>query len=332
MMTGFLGFWLYGNRSTANLTQTAPGVALLATSVPAVMDTWTAAPPEPTAVPATETVTLQPSPMPFSSLTPGSGATQIAGIDEMVLVFVPEGVFPMGAADQDQQAEVFEKPEHIVFLDSFWIDRIEVTNAMFSRFVNATGYVTEAETGAGWIWNGSDWEKTASADWRHPRGEGSSIQGKENFPVVQVTWDDAEAYCQWAGRRLPTEAEWEKAARGSDGRSYPWGSEAPNTQLLNYNDHIGDTTSAGSYPRAASPYGALDMAGNVWEWVDDWYDPEYYGNSPPENPPGPGSGVDRVMRGGSWHYNDPLIRTTYRGHIYPDYAGDSLGFRCAMSP
>jgi formylglycine-generating enzyme required for sulfatase activity len=218
----------------------------------------------------------------------------------MRLVYIPAGEFLMGSADSDGEAFSNEKPQHRVYLDAYWIDRTEVTQGMYARCVAAG--------------------KCMQPDCSH---------GGDNYPVVCMGWDDAAAYCAWAGRRLPTEAEWEKAARGMDGRKYPWGNRAPDSGLLNFNRNVGNTTEVGHYPGGASPYGVLDLAGNVTEWVADWYAANYYASSPSRHPSGPSSGKYRVLRGGSWAYDLLSIRLAIRYGFPPDRQNDCGGFRCA---
>ena len=241
-----------------------------------------------------------------------------------------------------------EKPRHRVYLEAFWVDKFEVTNAMFDIFVQATGYRTDAEKeGWGLTLNTTqqEWEETPGADWRHPRGADIDSQAMAGYPVVQVSWNDAVAYCQWAGGRLPTEAEWEKAAAGLQGQAYPWG-EAVEAGRQNFCDEqcslpwkvqntykIDDgwalSAPTGSFPDGASLYGILDLAGNVWEWVQDWYSETYYTSSPASNPAGPASGEARVQRGGSWANVFDNSRAANRGYHKPAERSDYYGFRCA---
>ncbi len=281
---------------------------------------------------------------PRSSLTIGSAL--ISPQDGMVMVYVPAGEFVMGTAlDSAAKIAPNETPVHRVRLDAFWIDRTEVTNAMFARFLAQTGYKLMGREHFTFDFSAKKWNSTEGADWQHPLGPNSDIKGLGQHPVVQVSWEDAKAYCAWAGRRLPTEAEWEKAARGTDQRKYPWGNGDLASNLLNSADvNVSEVSGAnralddgyrftapvGSYLDGASPYGVLDMAGNVSEWVGDFYADQYYGSSPTNNPSGPASGYQRVMRGRSWIGDFGDVRTTARMATDPTYASDDLGFRCAL--
>ncbi len=238
----------------------------------------------------------------------------------------------MGATDSDDQGNPDEKPQHAINLPSFWIDQTEVTNAMFARFVSATSYLTEYERqGGAYIWDG-EWVYVPGASWRQPFGPSGSLADRDDHPVVQVTWNDAAAYCAWAGRRLPTEAEWEKAARGSQPILFPWGNDLPNSTLANYENLRGDLTPVGSYSGGASPYGVLDMAGNAYEWVQDWYSKSYYAESPVHDPQGPASGMFKVLRGGSWQLDGLRLRVYGREVSVPNAGNSNIGFRCASSP
>jgi formylglycine-generating enzyme required for sulfatase activity len=283
--------------------------------------------------------------------TLGIDSTRVSEKDGMEMVYVPAGEFLMGSTDSDTSASSDEKPQHRVYLDAFWIDRTEVTNEMFEKFVADSGHKTDAEkAGKGRVLDLASkigiGKETAGANWREPRGPGS-YTGLDQHPVVQVSWDDAKAYCEWAERRLPTEAEWEKAARGTDSLKFPWRNQNIAGDLLNFADRklkeaswadtsVDDgykfTAPVGSYPKGASPYRARDMAGNVWEWVADWYGEKYYTSSAAQSPTGPALGQERVMRGGSWDDPQVKVRAAKRlGHI-PDFSGADVGFRCAYPP
>lgn len=222
--------------------------------------------------------------------------------DGAEMVSVPAGEFWMGSEENDAYAA--EKPRRRVYLDAFRIDKYEVTNALYRRFIDARAYRTPS------YWNDSNWNQP-------------------NQPVVGVSWDDANAYCIWAGKRLATEAEWEKAARGTDGRKYPWGEQWDANRTNSGESKLGKTVPVGSYSGGVSPYGAHDMASNVWEWVADWYDANYYLSAPSRNPRGPDSGQLRVRRGGSWYDIPRNMRTSTRSSYGPDVPSSGLGFRCA---
>jgi formylglycine-generating enzyme required for sulfatase activity len=307
--------------------------------------------PLPTQVPSGVVASPSPIPSPTEMLpsptpTLGIGSIKKSASDGMVQVFVPAGEFIMGSNSYN---EIMYAP---VSLDAFWIDQTEVTNAMFSEFVSASHYRTDAEKrGNGFVYQKSlDRSiRISGANWKHPQGQKSNIKGLEQFPVVQVSWNDAKAYCEWAGRRLPTEAEWEKAARGPDGQLYPWGDQEWAGNLANFmdkqlnpdypvDDGYAGIAPVGSYPDGASPYGALDMVGNVAEWVADWYVAPYPQGDQDTvvvNPQGPASGESRVMRGGAWSSNDEnegeKRLASHRNWNKPQISINSIGFRCVTT-
>jgi iron(II)-dependent oxidoreductase len=238
------------------------------------------------------------------------------GRDGKRMILIPAGEFLRGTSDADilemqvrfgWKPEWFEneKPQRKIYLDAYYIDETPVTNEEYQKFVLATGHRVPY-----------GWDET----WR------TFPTGKNKHPVVNVSWDDANAYARWAGGRLPTEAEWEKAARGTDGRRYPWGNEFDETRC----NLGGGTTPVGEYSaRGNSPYGVKDMAGNVWEWCADWYNENYYGNSPTQNPKGPASGDSHVLRGGAWNHYQVIARCAFRGWYSPVDRDDLIGFRLA---
>ncbi len=333
-----------------------------------------------------EHTTCMTVPSRFASTTDSSiiasGDTSSAG-----MVFIEGGSFEMGG-DNDQASED-EYPKHKVEVNSFYMDITEVTNAQFEQFVDATGYKTIAERKPDWeelkktlppgspkpadsilvaaslVFRSTSgpvnlndysqwwaWEK--GADWQHPEGPKSSIKGRENFPVVHISWDDAVAYCKWAGKRLPTEAEWEYAARGGKGNViYPWGNEGVNIGKAKTNSWEGNfpyrnTTKDGFVKSAPvksfepNPYGLYDMAGNVWEWCSDWYHHDYYkelAGKTTKNPQGPATSYDpdepyakkKSLRGGSFLCNDAYCsgyRVARRMKSTPDTSLEHTGFRC----
>jgi eukaryotic-like serine/threonine-protein kinase len=250
--------------------------------------------------------------------TPGVGSTLLSKKDGMLQVYVPAGEFTMGSDIYDD-----EKPIHKVYLDAFWIDQTEVTVDMYSRCVDA-GICSEPANKS---------SSTRTSYYGNP--------DFGNFPVIYVSWDMAKTYCEWAGRRLPTEAEWEKAARGPDGRTYPWGEglscslanwgEGLSCSLANWGEGwgcVGDTTEVGSYLNGASVYGALDMAGNAWEWVSSLFEPYPYDAA--DGRENLDSSDPRVARGGSWSINI-TVHSAMRSRNKNTTGSEIVGFRCAMS-
>lgn len=218
-------------------------------------------------------------------------------------VRISEGSFKMG--DNFNEGDLDEIPFHTVHLDTYYISKYEVTFSQYDEFCNATGRSKPGDEG-----------------W-----------GRGARPVINVSWDDAKAFCDWLSSKtgenihLPTEAQWEKASRGTDMRRYPWGDSSPTSSLANYKNSVGKTMPVGSYPSGVSPYGIHDMAGNVWEYCSDWYDSNYYRISPGSNPQGPLSGTLRVVHGGSWINYKGDLRCAARSQIFPTSRGNSMGFR-----
>lgn len=237
-------------------------------------------------------------------------------VDDIEQIWVPEGSFVAG--DLNGIGYEDEKPFHIVYTDGFWIDRILVTNAQYARCPESICTPPQ---------------KLDS----HKRPNGYyGIPTYKDYPVINVTWQQASDYCSWRNGRLPTEAEFEKTAGWNPITGftliYPWGNSAPTDQLANYNGVDRDTTQVGSYPKGVSPTGAYDMAGNVWEWVSDWYSPTYYSdNQEWNNPTGPSNGTEKVVRGASWYsQNASWLRISNRGKDVPDKVANEFGFRCVF--
>ena len=247
----------------------------------------------------------------FTPLPQEEIGNKISRIDGMQLIYIPEGVFMMGEGSGNAD----ESPAHEVYLNAFWIDETEITNKQYAACVQAGECPEALSVGS------------------YARQDYYTNPQYANFPVIYINYQQAQAYCSWVERRLPTEAEWEKAARGTDGRIYPWGNTAPSPDLLNFNRNVGDTSEVGSYPNGASPYGVLNMAGNVSEWVADWYDPKYYIGSLRLNPPGPVTGIERVLRGGNWEDTEiSRVRVVDRISRLPQARSErNIGFRCAVS-
>ena len=280
------------------------------------------------------------------------------------MVLIPAGSFLMGRENREGWSpmaapEMFndELPLHEVYVDAFYIDKYEVTNRQFKKFIDATGYVTDAERngGASEVMvpasqaetpiQGTDigWKWMAGASWRTPGGPGSNIEDRMDHPVVHVTWNDANAYARWAGKRMPTEAEWEKAARGGTVTNWFWGDDLDGSgkyaniygeHRLDYQypegvyDGFNMTAPVGSLQ--PNQYGLYDTAGNVFEWTADWYQYDYFNNSPRDNPKGPTNGTEKVIKGGSWYLCECYIRPANRQPREPNDRNHGLGFRLAL--
>lgn len=248
---------------------------------------------------------------PLTGLIPAASVStevKTSPIDGMLLHKIPAGPFMMGSENGDPD----EKPAHQVTLDAFWIDETEITNRMYTLCVAQSKCQPPADKNS--LTRKPYYGESHYAD----------------YPVMNVSWNDAKTYCEWAGGELPSEAQWEKAARGPSGRTYPWG-ESIDCFSANYNNCSADTSKVGAYPNGRSFYGMADMAGNVAEWVADWYSDSYYASAPSSNPPGPDSGEGRVIRGGSLANDRFFVRSADRDKLDPRYGMFNTGFRCALS-
>lgn len=284
--------------------------------------------------------------------------------DSMEMVYVPSGNFIMGSnneqldkamkdcrkmhdAENDCPRHIYakqEQPQHELYIDAFWIDKTEVTNAQFCEFLNVNG--NQTTNGVKWFEPGAGHRGIIYGYIEETDNVFYPKVGFENYPVIEVSWFGAKAYCDWIGGRLPTEAEWEYAAKGTTNNIYPWGNEF-NGSIVNYRDATFDFDNlgkdscfsdgfpmwspVGSYPDGASWCGALDLAGNVHEWVYDWYADDYYSTSLNENPKGPENGALKICKGGSWYDPSWHVRCSYRKILNPSSARMHwIGFRCVM--
>jgi formylglycine-generating enzyme required for sulfatase activity len=325
-------FWVVFLLSMAACSTSTP----LPTETPTTEDTPPSQTATITALPSSHT--LRPT-LTFTPIhTPTKAPT--SAVYGAPLVLVSAGEFSMGSADVEGSAE---QPIHSVYLDAFYIDQYEVTNALYKDCVGAGTCLPSQSPGS----------STRSSYYGNP--------DFDNYPVIYVDWNMAKTYCEWRGADLPTEAQWEKAARGIDGRTYPWG-EGIDCDRANYGKYIdssgnigcpvdvpsldslvsyspsirlgistGDTTAVGKYERGRSPYGVYDMAGNVYEWIADWYSEIYYQTSPASNPLGPDTGERRILRGGAYADTEYNLRTTTRAGDDPKVASDIYGFRCVRA-
>ena len=281
--------------------------------------------PEPSPTPVVVTVIVSPTAptetsIPTDTQTPEititPNVTPTPELPDVPMIRIPSGEFIMGrpiASPKDERQN--EWPTHEVFLDAYYIDEHEVTNGDYKECVDA------GVCKAPYSLNSSARAKGYYSD-----------PAYADFPVIHVDWFMAKEHCEWRGARLPTEAEWEKAARGTNDGHFPWGQNIISCAFTQYAACGKDTVAVGSHPEGASPYGVHDMAGNVWEWVADWYGSDYYALSPTDNPQGPASGFYRVARGGGWNSNSTQLQVTYRNRFTPDHDTFNLGFRCAKSP
>ncbi len=319
---------------TLAVTAIVPDLVVASTGTP--VPTETAVPPS-----ATPTAVLPDTPTPENTVTPTPTPIPtriVREIDGMPMMYVPAGAFLMGSSAEDAWAGDDERPQHGVRLDAFYIDKYEVSVSQYAAFLNELGSYLQA---------------CSRRDCTLPRerigytnylieetaDDGSSrfyaMEGFEDYPANHISWYGAVAYCEYVGGRLPTEAEWEYAARGTDGRLYPWGSDPPNAFVAVYmSQSYDDLKPVDALPDGASPFGALSMAGSMWEWTADWYDATYYDRSPTFNPTGPSTGLTKTARGGAWPNNNEAdrIRAANRLALDPTFISATVGFRCVQLP
>lgn len=305
------------------------------------MPTETPAPTETAVSTHTPTATGTTTPTGTPTATPTSSGmppTFTRTTDGMPMILIPAGTFIMGSANDDVLAAPDETPQREVTLDAFYIDRYEVSVEQFAAFLNRLGNHDRACDGVDCALPRSIAGYTSYIT-QDDIGDGSiqyiPLAGYAKYPANHVSWHGANSYCQSVGARLPTEAEWEYAARGSDGRIYPWGNAQPNPDLAVFqSENYDNMKPVDALPDGRSPFGVYAMAGSLWEWVADWYDENYYSTAPDLNPPGPESGLNRVLRGGAWPYNNQAdrIRAANRFFLAPDFISSTVGFRCARDP
>ena len=295
---------------------------------------------EPIPIPTqTETASPTATPTATTTSTPDSmPARTIREQDGMEMILIPAGTFIMGSAEDNVLSAADEQPQRDVQLDAFYIDKYEINVEQFSAFLNRLGSYRRA---------------CENVDCTLPRnlagytnyleeqdlGDGTiqyyPMTGFANYPANHISWYGAKSYCESVGARLPTEAEWEYAARGKDGRLYPWGDNAPDETLAVFqSENFDNLKPVDALPDGASPFGVFGMAGSLWEWTSDWYNEIYYQEAPNINPQGPETGFTRVVRGGAWPFNNQSdrIRTSNRYSLTPDFISSTVGFRCVRDP
>lgn len=267
------------------------------------------------------TATLSVVPTTLSTDIHQAGETMFSSTDGMELKYIPDGKFDMGS----ESGNLNETPMHTVSLNGYWLDRTEITNEMFVRFLNAEG--NKQEGGTTWL------DPIDPFVWVFEKdGAWQTLPGKEKYPIVNVSWYGAKAYCAWAGRDLPTEAQWEYAAKGTDGYRFPWGNDAPDCSQARFSGCGNTPVEVGSLLQGSNRWGVFDLAGNVAEWIDDRYAADYYQTSPHVDPPGPINGYYRVIRGGSWGSTYLALQTSHRDWAGADERTNGIGFRCVLTP